>query len=275
MKVGLQIGATNMDHILEDCRQMGVNDIVLSASAGPKLIGQESITKSSLEGCKEALMKHGIRLSGMIPPNPSREAVMGDNEEETASLCKILKAIGEAGVGVVLFYPLDRFKNYLAEYHYTKPPLEVMPGDEKWGQIIRFFRRVSDIAEAANLKIANHVFAIDVLLEILNTVKSSNLGINFCTGMYMFGYDPYAVIDRFGKERIFLCHARNLIRHGPGRQGHEEVPLDKGDIDMARYIQLLFEAGYDGLIIPEHLGEKGNLDDSVEYLKGLIGGLKT
>ncbi len=146
-----------------------------------------------------------------------------------------------------------------------------MPGDEKWKQIIRFFRQVADIAEETNLKIANHVFAIDILIEILDSVKSPNLGINYCTGMYMFGYDPYAVISRFGAKRIFLCHARNLIRHGPGRQGHEEVPLDKGDIDMARYIQLLSEAGYDGLIIPEHLGDAGNLADSVAYLKKLIG----
>ena len=260
MRVGIQTGLTDVDQIAGHCRQVDVDAVVLSARA----------ILDSTEGLKETLGKRGIEVSGFIPPNPSREAVLGDDEAEVEALYKTLRAMGETDTKVALFYPLDRFKNYKEEYHHEKPPLEVMPGEEKWSTIIEFFRRVADIAEEFDLRIANHVFAVDVMLEILDSVGSPNLGVTYCTGMYMFGYDPHAGVDIYGVERIFLCHARNLVRHGPGRQGHEEVPLDDGDIDFARYIRALMEAGYDGLIIPEHLGEAGDLADSVSYLRRLI-----
>ena len=263
MRVGIQTGLTDVEKIVEYCRQVGVDEIVLSTRA----------ILDGAEGFLETLGKRGIRVSGFIPPNPSREAVLGDNEAELEALYKTLRAMGETDIKTVLFYPLDRFKNYKEEYHHEKPPLEVMPGEEKWDIIIGFFRQVADIAEGFDLKIANHVFAVDVMLEIFDTVGSPNLGVTYCTGMYMFGSEPLAGIDIYGIQRIFLCHARNLVRHGPGRQGHEEVPLEEGDIDFSRYIRSLMEAGYDGLVIPEHLGEAGDIAVSVDYLRGLIDGV--
>ena len=260
MRVGIQTGLTDVEKIVEYCRQVGVDEIVLSARA--ILDGAEEFL--------ETLDKRGIQVSGFIPPNPPREAVFGDDEAEAEALYETLRAMGETDIKTVLFYPLDRFKNYREEYCHTKPPLEVMPGEEKWDAIIGFFRKVADIAEEFDLKIANHVFAVDVMLEIFDAVGSPNLGVTYCTGMYMFGSDPLAGVEIYGIERIFLCHARNLIRHGPGRQGHEEVPLGDGDIDFSQYIRSLMEAGYDGLVIPEHLGEAGDIAVSVDYLRGLI-----
>lgn len=270
MRVGIQTGSANVDQIAEHCRQVGVNEVVLSARSVPGFAQRGYIDSVDVEELKGAMDERGIQVSGLIPPNPSREAVLGDDEAEVKDLLKTLGAIGEAGIGLALFYPLDRFKNYKEEYHHEKPPLEVMPGEEKWNTVIKFFRRVADIAEESDLKIANHVFAVDVMREILDSVGSPNLGVTYCPGMYMFGADPYSGVDIYGIERIFLCHARNLVRHGPGRQGHEEVPLDSGDIDFARFVRILMEAGYDGLIIPEHLGKAGSLADSVSYLRGLI-----
>ncbi len=271
MKVGIQIGLTDVDQIAEHCRQMGVDRVVLSARSVPGFTQQGYIKSDNAKRLKEAVHERGIQVSGLIPPNPSREAVLGGNEAEVEALCKTIRAMGEADIKLALFYPLDRFKNYKEEYHHQKPPLEVMPGEEKWDTIIQFFRRVADIAEELDMKIANHVFAVDVMREILDTVGSPSLGVTYCPGMYMFGADPYAGVDIYGIERIFLCHARNLVRHGPGRQGHEEVRLEDGDIDFARFIRNLMEAGYDGLIIPEHLGKAGEISDSVAYLKKLIG----
>ena len=56
--------------------------------------------------------------------------------------------------------------------HRTKTNLdgfvEIILNKEKWGKIISFFRRIADVAEEVNVKISNHVFATDVLLEILS-----------------------------------------------------------------------------------------------------------
>jgi len=273
VRAAILVGLGKLDRIIETCHQLNVQDVIGSLSRLPGLAERGYVTSKSLTSAKQTLAQNGIRLAGVTPPNPSREAVLGGNETEVENLCTTLRSMGEAGVEIAHFYPLDRFKNYLAEYHHEKPPLEVMPGQEKWDDIISFFRRLADVAEESCVKIANHIFATDILLEILDTVNSPNLGVIYCTGTYMFGYDPYFTIDRIGIDRIFICHARNFIRHAPGRQGHEEVPLDKGDIDIGKYIQILADGGYDGLIIPEHWGEAGNQDDSVACLQGLIDGV--
>jgi len=272
MRVGIQTGLADIDQIVDYCHQADVDEIVLSASAIPGFTETGSISADSIANFIDKVAQRGIKISGMIPPNPSRDAVLGENKDEVADLCRILQAIGETDVKTVLFYPFDRFKNYLSEYYYEKPPLEVMPSDEKWSVIIGFFKQIADVAEKHHLNIANHVFAVDIMRQVFDEVKSPRLGVTYCTGMYIFGNDPYACIDIYGLERIFLCHARNLIRHSPGRQGHEEVPLDSGNIDMARYIHNLINAGYEGLVIPEHWGNKGNVIDSIAYLKKLMEG---
>ena len=270
MRVGIHTGLTDLDQLAERCRQMDVDDVIMGIGTFAEFRKQEYVTSASVAALKDEMAQRGIRLAGITPPSPSPEAVLGDNENEVENLCKIIRALGEADVEMMHFYPLDRFKNYKEEYHHEKPPLEVMPGEEKWEIVIGFFRRLADMAEEADVKISNHVFAADIMLEILDTVGSPNLGVTYCTGTYIFGYDPYTTINLFGIERIFICHARNLVRHSPGRQGHEEVPLESGDIDMARYIRILTELGYDGLIVPEHWGKTGDLSSSVAYLRKLI-----
>lgn len=270
MRLGIHIGLGNLDNIVEICHQVDVQYIIGGLGGFPELSERGYVTSRNLDSAKQMLAQNGIRLAGVTPPVPSREAALGNSEVEVENLCRTLRSTGEAGLEIAHFYPLDRFRNYKAEYHHEKPPLEVMPGEEKWGNIIGFFRRIADVAEEANVKVSNHIFATDVLLEILDAVNSPNLGVTYCTGTYIFGHDPYASIDQIGIERIFICHARNLVRHAPGRQGHEEVPLDEGDIDMARYIHILAKGGYNGLVIPEHWGEEGNLADSIAYLRGLM-----
>jgi len=270
VRLAIHAGLGDLSNLIEICRQVDVRDVIGGLGGFPELAELGYVTPKSLDSTKQILAGNGIHLTGVTPPNPSREAVLRENEAEVETLCKTLQSIGESGLEIAHFYPLDRFRNYKAEYHYEKPPLEVMPGEEKWGKIVSFFRRMADVAEKANIKVSNHIFATDILLEILNTVDSPNLGATYCTGTYIFGHDPYTSIDLIGIDRIFICHARNLVRHAPGRQGHEEVPLDKGDIDMAKYISILAEGGYDGLIVPEHWGEEGNLADSIAYLRNLI-----
>ena len=67
-------------------------------------------------------------------------------------------------------------------------------------------------------------------------------------------------------ERIFFAHASNKVRHGPCLLDHKEVPLDSGDVDMARCVRALIEAEYKGVIIPEQLGPQSQ-PDAVAYIK--------
>ena len=86
----------------------------------------------------------------------------------------------------------------------------------------------------------------------------------------LIGEDPHTPVETWGMERIFFAHARNQAQHGPCLMDHEEVPLQQGDVDMARCVQALVKAEYDGVIAPEHLGPQ-SLADAVDYLKKLTG----
>jgi D-mannonate dehydratase len=262
MRIGIHTGSGDVNQIVNECRETSVNEVFLGAGAIPDM------NRDKLEKFKDDLMEKGIALSGIIIPVPSKEAVLGNNEAEVERFCEMFRSIGEAGVGTVLFYPLDSFLLF-KEDRPSKPILDIATDGEEWSQIINFFGRMASVAEEVNLKIANHVWAVDLLREIWNTVGSPNIGVAYCQGMYTIGENPHTAVERLGVERIFFCHARNLIRHGVGFPGHEEVPLDEGDVDIAQCIKNLINAGYDGLIIPEHIGN-GDMAEAVSYLKSLI-----
>ncbi len=268
MKVGIHAGSSDPDKIAEQCRQVGVDEVFLRVGVDPGFAERGYLDADSVKAFRDKLAELGIGASGMVTPVPSREMVLGDDEAGLDNLCKTLKAMGEGGIEATLYYPLDKFI-YFKEYH-PGQPLELTVGGEGWDKVIEFFRRVTSAADEVNLKLANHLWAPDMQQAIWEEVPSPSNGVTYCQGMYIFGEDPHTAVDTWGIDRIFFSHARNLIRHGPGFWEYEEVPLDKGDVDIAHCVRSLMDAGYDGLIIPEHLGEGTTLAESIAYLKGLI-----
>ena len=145
-----------------------------------------------------------------------------------------------------------------------------MPGEEGWTRIVEFFKEVVGVADEVDLQLANHLWAVNVVHAIWEAVDSPNNGVTYCQGMSLIGEDPHTPVETWGMERIFFAHARNQAQHGPCLMDHEEVPLQQGDVDMARCVQALVKAEYDGVIAPEHLGPQ-SLADAVDYLKKLTG----
>lgn len=267
MRIGIHVNSPEVGEIAAQCRRAEVNEVMLNVSAVPGYSETGQLRQDALAPMLEALAERGVSVYGMIARPPAREMIMGQEPEALAQYGADLAVIGASGIQQILFYPFDRFKNYLAEYDHRKPPLEIMPGEPGWAKIMDALAQLAAAAEAAGTRLGCHNFALDVMQQVIETINSPSLGITYCTGTYQFGYDPYTVIERFGVERVVLAHARNLVRHGPGRQGHAEVPLDKGDIDMARFLNILKQAGYEGLVAPEHLGQEGDLLEAVAYLK--------
>ena len=268
VRIGIHAGSSDPDQVAEQCRQAGVEEVFSSVSADPGYAERGYLSSDAMKSFIDAMAERGIRVSGMITPVPSKEMVLGEDEAGLENLCKTLRAMGEAGIETALFYPLDKFI-YFKEYH-PGQPLELTVGGEGWDKVIEFFRRVASAAEEVDLKRANHLWSIDMEHAILEAVPSPSNGVTYCQGMYIFGEDPHTPDETWGMDRIFFCHARNLIRHGPAFWEYEEVPLDKGDVDIAKCVRALMDAGYEGVMIPEHLGEGTSLAESVAYLKGLI-----
>ena len=270
MRVGIHSGSSSADQVVEQCQQAGVNDVFSSVRADPEFAERGYLSSDNLKAFKDELAERGIQMSGMITPVPSREMVLGDDESGLENLCKTLRAMGEAGIETTLYYPLDKFI-YFTEYH-PGQPLELTVGGEGWDAVIEFLKRVVGVADEVNLKLANHLWVPDMQQAIWEEIPSPNNGVTYCQGMYIFHEDPHTAVDTWGIERIHFCHARNLVRHGPSFQEYEEVPLDSGDVDIALCVRSLMEAGYDGVIIPEHLGENSSISDAVAYLNKLING---
>ncbi|MBN1675957.1 MAG: sugar phosphate isomerase/epimerase [Kiritimatiellae bacterium] len=259
----------DVETIVRLCRETGVKHALWSLRGRVEVRGEPMPDEAELARGRDAFRNAGIRLAALIPPAPSREAVLGENESETHACAGFLRELGRLNVPMALCYPFDRFLNYKVRYAPDQPPLEVMPGQPRWPAVLEFFERMAAAAREAGVRLANHVFATPVMKGILDAVANPALGVVYCTGAYIFGHDPYAGIRLYGADRIFLAHARNLARRGPGRAGHVETPLPDGDLDMPRYVRALREAGYDGLLIPEHAGEAG-LAESVSYLRTLL-----
>ena len=266
LRIAIHAGG-NVDQIAERCRETSVDEIFLGATSVPGFAAQGHLTPEDFQPFREMLAERNVLVSGMIIPKPSREAVLGQDEKECANICQTLRTTGQSGVDTALLYPLDSFLHF--HEYYPGRPLTIMPGEDGWDSVIDFFRQVVGVADEVGLKLANHLWAVDVVHAIWEAVDSPNNGVTYCQGMSLIGEDPHTPINTWGIARIFFAHARNHVRRGPCLMDHDEVPLDRGDVDMARCVEALTAAEYNGLIAPEHLGPQ-SMADATAYLRKLI-----
>jgi mannonate dehydratase len=123
--------------------------------------------------------------------------------------------------------------------HLDDPPAPVLKGVERWNYpVFEGLKRFSEL------------------------VDSPFHGFNFCCGVASEGLenpgrDLYEIVRYFGERRkIFNVHFRN-IRGGLYR--FQEVWPDEGDVDMHRVAQVLRDAEYPYMLMPDHA--PGHPDD--------------
>lgn len=95
------------------------------------------------------------------------------------------------------------------------------------------------------------------------------------------GEDVTEVIRRFGeRDEIIFIHFRDVVGTVP--RFHETF-VDKGNFDTASAVRTLFDVGFDGPVIPDHVPEMVGDDDwrhrargfTVGYLRGVIDTIET
>ena len=164
----------------------------------------------------------------------------------------------------------------------------------------RFKRGVTQVLEATEasgvpLGIENHG-AIgnqrEFLDAVLDGVNSPRLGMTLDTGnFYWYGYpigEVYEILEHFAPHTKHT-HIKNINYPVDTRQQRREVgwkyreyvcPIPDGDLDVARIVGFLKDAGYEGdiCIEDESLGRLGEaerrevLQSDVDFLKGVIEG---
>ncbi len=119
----------------------------------------------------------------------------------------------------------------------------------------------------------------DHLLQFIESVDRDNLFINFDpANMILYGTgEPVEALKKVGRY-VRSIHCKDAIWAPEGQRGDvwgQEVPLGKGDVDIANYLQTLHELGYDGPLtiereIPEDRGrQKADIGQAVELLESL------
>lgn len=205
--------------------------------------------------------------------------------------CRFISSIGRLGIPVAPydFHPANTYttamieteRGYIArEFDVSVFREEVEEqrfgreygADEVWGNYTYFVERVLPVAEEVGVKLAIH--PDDPPLSPMNGVSklfvdysgyrraeeisksSANWGLRLCVGTWAeggkaMGKDVFEMIEDFGRRgKIFEVHFRNVSSTMPV---FHETLLDDGYLDMYQVLKALWDVGYDGSLLPDHI----------------------
>ena len=151
--------------------------------------------------------------------------------------------------------------------------------EQAWERIEYVVKRVIPVAEEYKVRMASHpndvpippgttyrgiapvLSNIDGLKRFADLSSSPYHGLLFCQGCvaeFSTSLEQvYETIRYFGeRKKIFWVHFRNIRG---GYLKFEETFPDEGDIDMLKAMRIYKEAGYNGVLIPDHI-PKSDLD---------------
>ncbi|XVH33195.1 mannonate dehydratase (plasmid) [Haloferacaceae archaeon DSL9] len=165
--------------------------------------------------------------------------------------------------------------------------------EEFWSNYQEFLEAVLPVAEEAGVDLALHPVDPPILESLggiprlcrsvenferaMELVPSDNHGLKLCLGCFsQMGENVDEVLRRFGeRDQIVFIHFRNVVGIVP--KFHESF-VDSGNFDATEAIRTLYDIGYNGVIIPDHVPEMSNDTDwrhrsrafTVGYLRGII-----
>lgn len=248
MRVGIHTGERDTDKLIAYCRELGVDEVCLRCGAIDGYEQSGVPDEAHLKAVQSQMQAAGKKVSVMIP-KPLQFDVLAEPKEwqpEVDSVLQTLEVLGRCEVEAVLLF------------NFMKAAPEAQR-EEQWRRVGEIYCRLTEQAEKTGVKIATHghclpeylVWNWESLWRLLHTTVSPFNGWTYDPGiLVLVEGDPYGTIEKV-KGRIPFMHARDVV--GDWRSW-DEVFLGRGKVDFPRVLQLLKEAGFDGLICPEHLG---------------------
>jgi mannonate dehydratase len=147
--------------------------------------------------------------------------------------------------------------------------------EELWENYEYFIKKVVPVAESAGVYIGIHpddppgIEMAGIPRKIFGTFEgykrafeiadSPNIGACLCAGCWLEGAElvsgtPEEFIRYFGpRGKLFKVHMRNVTAPLTGPEGFTETFPDAGYYNMINVIEALDEAGFDGVIMNDHL----------------------
>ncbi len=224
----------------------------------------------------------------MAPDMPGVEISRDKALDEVA---QIIQNIGKAGIpsakynmsilGVVRTpRSIGRGGAELSTFRYAEgkqePPLTEagkVTQEQYWERIEYFLKRIVPVANEAKVRIACHpqdpmmppdkgwrgvhtVLDGEGFKKFVEIQASPYHGLNFCQGTVCEGLknpakEIFHYIEYFGKrKKLFNIHFRNIKG---GWLNFQETLPDDGDIDFIACVKAYKAAGYDGMLMPDHV----------------------
>ncbi|MFP4052494.1 MAG: mannonate dehydratase [Phycisphaerae bacterium] len=317
MKLGCQRWGSSDKHMPFQ-KRCGVEAICASpAAAGPDRIWTEDTCRARIKQVREAglelaAMYWGVPIDVLVPGKRDgaiercRKQIIAAGKAGIPALqynlhvrvwrARTGKEVGRGG-GQYGAWDLGK-----VERQRGKRDIGPLSAEDHWDRIEYFLKKVVPVAHEAKVKLSCHPndppmpdrneWKIDQVLDSVEGLKkfvkiqdSPCHGILFCQGcvweMLPDDRKPeglYEAIRWFAKrDRIVGVHFRNL-RGGPKK--FVETYHDEGEIDMFRAAMTYKEAGYTGMLMPDHT--PGHQDDpgglqhfawAYGYIKGIIQGV--
>lgn len=165
--------------------------------------------------------------------------------------------------------PIPRGEVWGTKYDTEAPAGDIgtVTHDEMWGRLQWFLEQLVPVAEEAGVKLAAHPDDPPVptlrgtarlithpryYQRLLDLVPSASNCLEFCQGTIteMPDSDPLEAVRTYAATgRIAYVHFRNVKGKAPN---YVEVFIDEGDVDMLEAMRVYHQAGFDGVLIPDH-----------------------
>ena len=312
MKLGLGISHGNFgDDILRYAAQLGVTHVILH---GPRLGDNGYHELSALEEVRSKIESFGLTWEGIenLPPDHWEHILLAGErrEEQMDNVCGTIENLGKVGVPILGYYfaiggvaghwraydqgggrggcgiksfDIDRIPD-VADHE--AGPVSV---EEMWDRLAWFLAHAVPVAESAGVKLAAHqddppmdvmggvgrlLTNHDAMQRLIDLVPSPNNGLEFCQGTVAEMGTDIAVeaVKRFGAQgKIFYVHFRNVKGQFPK---FDEVFIDEGDVDMFEAMRAYKDAGFNGVLIPDHCpamhGAKGSRYQGMAFCLGYM-----
>ena len=240
------------DAVLDMAKRYNIAALEVVAEPGHPHIDPTTLTQAHAEGIKQKLSERGLEISALS--NYMDTTASGRAAEVQAILKKTIDAAALLGVPTIcvgLGMPVGgKTKIQMIK--------EVIPG---------LFRPVIDHAKEKGIKVAvenwfeTNLQGLDTLDCLMQTIPDDNFGFNYDPSHLVHQQCDYlAPIVMFGSKRIFHTHAKDTLVNEHRRayvgvlgQGWWRYVIPGfGDIKWGKYIGLLREVGYKGVLSIEH-----------------------
>eukprot|EP01051_Picozoa_sp_SAG22_P003911 SAG22_NODE_199_length_15450_cov_11.690704_7_plen_332_part_00 len=150
-----------------------------------------------------------------------------------------------------------------------RPSIGPVSEEEMWARVTWFLERLVPVAEAAGVRLAAHpndppipsmrgvasiLYKPEKYQRLLDIVPSAYNTCEFCQGtvaeMVEGDEGIYDAIRQYaGQGKISYVHFRNVVGKVPR---FREVFIDEGEVDMQQAIAAYRDAGFDGVMTPDH-----------------------